>query len=86
MVALSWIQGSSCMWKTFVANHVSQIHEVTNPNQWRYVNTTQNPANVASRGLRFEDLLYFKLWWDGPSYLQMTRVNDRRKNIIPIFQ
>lgn len=36
-ITLAWIRGSSTRWKTFVANRVSQIHELTNTADWYHV-------------------------------------------------
>ena len=37
--------------KIFVANLVQQIRDQTDKRQWHYVETTNNPADDASRGL-----------------------------------
>ena len=34
-----------------------------------YVSTSQNPANLATRGVRTEELIYHNLWWHSPSWL-----------------
>ena len=39
------------------------------PRHWRYVNTKDNPADVASRGMAPGELIDFLLWWNGPSWL-----------------
>ncbi|XP_068207763.1 uncharacterized protein [Palaemon carinicauda] len=38
---------------------------------WRYVNTTTNPVDLASRGLSFSDFLQSSLWFSGPDFLKM---------------
>ena len=40
--------------------------------QWRYVNTSCNPANILSRGIQPKDLLQMKTWWKGPPWLQLS--------------
>ena len=54
---LKYIKDDALRFKTFVANLVFFIREATTLSQWKYVNTSQNPADQASRGLnikRFE--------------------------------
>ncbi len=40
----------------FVANRVQMIREITDTNQWNYVDTAQNPADHDSRGLHATDI------------------------------
>ena len=65
LVVLHWIcsQGT---YKQFVANRVAKIH--AHPEiQWRYVPTSVNPADIASRGGLISSS---ELWWTGPEWLQ----------------
>lgn len=68
-VTLSWIQGSPERWKPFVANRVKKITATMPPESWHYINTKENPADAASRGLTSTQLIEHKLWWQGPSWL-----------------
>ena len=45
MNTLWWIRGHSRCFKPFVANLVGEIQNMTNPEQWRYVPTKDNPAD-----------------------------------------
>ncbi|XP_045187492.2 uncharacterized protein LOC123545211 [Mercenaria mercenaria] len=66
------IHGASRQYKTFEANRVRSIHEITSPNQWRHVPTVNNPADLTSRGsliLEFSDCSF---WWHGPEFLKYT--------------
>ena len=56
-VVLAYNNNEAWRFHVFVANHVQLIRESTNPNQWHYVNTTQNPADHTSRGLHSRHLL-----------------------------
>lgn len=69
-VALSWIQSSPHRWKTFVATRVSRIQELWPPQNFRYVPSASNPADVASRGLLPQKLLECHIWKDGPVWLR----------------
>lgn len=71
-VALSWIGTEPSLLQVFVANRVSKIQSC-NLNDWRYVNTKDNPADLATRGVQPESLLNSTLWWTGPSFL---KIND----------
>ncbi len=49
-VVLGYINNDSRRFKTFVANRVQAIRNHSQPEQWRYVKTCDNPADWASRG------------------------------------
>ncbi|GFV48730.1 integrase catalytic domain-containing protein [Trichonephila clavipes] len=48
MIVLSWIRKESYQLKTFVANRITTIQEMTSSEQWRYVATEDNPADFVS--------------------------------------
>uniref|UniRef100_A0A8D8SX65 Reverse transcriptase domain-containing protein n=1 Tax=Cacopsylla melanoneura TaxID=428564 RepID=A0A8D8SX65_9HEMI len=68
-IVLAWISKLPCKWKTFVANRVSAIQEVLSPDQWKYVKSEDNPADLASRGCSSLELSNAKEWWNGPTWL-----------------
>ncbi|XP_051161138.1 uncharacterized protein LOC127281463 [Leptopilina boulardi] len=68
-IALSWIQTSPHLLKTFVANRVADIHRVSNSNQWRHIRSNDNPADALSRGQLPRDFLNNSQWINGPSWL-----------------
>ncbi len=43
---------------------------MTDPEQWRHVPCTQNPADLATRGLPAEELAEISFWMEGPSFLK----------------
>ena len=65
MNVLYWIKKPSRSFKPFVANRVGELHDKTNPNQWRYINTFQNPADIGTRGASLDELERSELWWNG---------------------
>lgn len=81
-VVLGWLKNESCRLKTFVANRVNQILEITEVQQWRHVRTDQNQADILSRGIAAENLQKNSLWWNGPSWLATDSIVW--KEIIPI--
>lgn len=68
-VVLAWISATPTKWKTFVANRISEIQELTETCQWGHVNSTENPADILSRGTSSLILQNHSLWWNGPSWL-----------------
>jgi len=55
-----------------VANRIAQIRDGSTPSQWRYVDSSSNPADHASRGLSADELLNNKEWIRGPDFLWKT--------------
>ncbi|XP_060605456.1 uncharacterized protein LOC132757974 [Ruditapes philippinarum] len=72
MSVIRYIRNTSSRFRTFVANRLSVIHEGSNPDQWHYVSTKLNPADVASRGIPVDDLL--KHWINAPSFLSQPEL------------
>ena len=68
-----WIQGQSRECNPFITHRVGEIHEFSAPNQWRYVPTDLNPADLGTRGLTVEELASADLWWNGPEFLKKSR-------------
>lgn len=66
---LKYINNENRRFRTFVAYRISVIREATDPVQWQYVHTSQNPADSASRGLTVQKLLNSKTWLTGPEFL-----------------
>ncbi len=66
---LKYIWNKDKRFHTFVANRVTTIREATIPSQWRYVNSKENPADDASRGVRAGDFLQDRRWTEGPKFL-----------------
>lgn len=50
-VALAWITSNPNRWKVFVSNKVIKKNKNVEKDCWKYVNTKDNPADCASRGL-----------------------------------
>ncbi|XP_015377537.1 PREDICTED: uncharacterized protein LOC107171796 [Diuraphis noxia] len=69
-IVLGWINSHPNRLKTYVSNRICQILEITNSQQWHYISTNENPADVLSRGIRPQDLKETLLWWQGPLWLR----------------
>ena len=61
--------GQSRRYKTFVANGILEIHQKSNPQQWRHVTTDFNCADDATRGLHASQLNVNPRWFRGPEFL-----------------
>ena len=68
-IVLQYLKNDKGRFHTFVANRVSQVHEVSDPNQWQHVRSAVNPVDVASRGLTVEGFLKREEWFIGPAFL-----------------
>ncbi|GFW63761.1 integrase catalytic domain-containing protein [Trichonephila clavipes] len=51
-IALAWLNSPANRLKTFVANRVAKVQELTEGFQWNHVPSVLNPADLVSRGLR----------------------------------
>ena len=67
-VVLGYISNESRRFHVFVSNRVQEIQDSTHRNQWRYVDTKQNPADEASRGMKTDELRDSR-WILGPEFL-----------------
>ncbi|UYV69947.1 hypothetical protein LAZ67_7001295 [Cordylochernes scorpioides] len=68
---LAWIRSEAGRYKEFVANRVGEIQEATKGTDWRWVPTSDNPADIATR---FETEISFKptyMWYTGPEFLKI---------------
>ncbi|XP_011859572.1 PREDICTED: uncharacterized protein LOC105557047, partial [Vollenhovia emeryi] len=68
-IVLAWIRGEPHLRKTFVANRLTEIQQMTDQEQWHYVKSEHNPADVISRGISPKQLKDLHLWWHGPEWL-----------------
>ena len=70
MTVIRCIQNTTTRFKTFVANRLSIIQELTDPAQWRHVEGKINPADLASRGFMPTDGDKLRYWLGGPEFLK----------------
>ena len=66
---LKYINNTTARFKTFVANRIGVIRDGSEPSQWRYVETSQNPADFSSRGQPVHKFLQNDMWRHGPNFL-----------------
>ncbi|XP_055585541.1 uncharacterized protein LOC129738386 [Uranotaenia lowii] len=75
MVVLHWIRSPASNWKTFIANRVAEIQQLSHGSNWYHVPGSSNPADLVSRGVSVDQLLSSDLWTKGPSWLQQGEEN-----------
>lgn len=66
---LHWIRNDSRCYKTYVANRLGEIDELTKINEWRYVPTKLNVADIATREI-YDCSVLQNEWLHGPTFLQ----------------
>lgn len=65
-IVLGWIKISPHLLQTYVANRVTFITSHTTCEQWFHVSSSENPADLASRGIFPEQLAEHVSWWAAP--------------------
>ncbi|XP_037955049.1 uncharacterized protein LOC119684956 [Teleopsis dalmanni] len=69
-IALSWIKNENKTKDKFIGTRVREIKQCMPSATWNHVRSEDNPADVASRGLKPEKLAAHSLWWNGPTWLK----------------
>ena len=67
-IVLYWIH-SKKTFPQFVSSRVSQIHNVLPSASWRFCSTNDNPADLLTRGITYDQLQSFLLWLKEPPWL-----------------
>ena len=76
-IVLWYLQSPEKRFQTYVANRVAKILEHTTPTQWRYVPTTENTGDIASRGITARELVNEQRWCNGPAFLYQENIETR---------
>jgi len=69
-IVLAWLTSMKPL-QVYVANRVAQINELSCETQCYHTPTTDNPADLISRGIDVCALLSCQLWWNGPEWLRL---------------
>lgn len=73
-IVLTWLQVDPCRLLPFAKNRIMSINEINLSCSWKYVNSTENPADIISRGCSPSQLLNSSLWWHGPNFLSSNEI------------
>ena len=84
MLNLQYIKKEDKRFKTFVGNRISEIHEQSEPSQWRFVPSKLNPADLASRGAYLSDENEASMWFTGPNFLLLDESEWPATSVSPI--
>ena len=63
-----WIYSGHLSWRPFVANQIQKIRKCSLVQNWRHIDTAENPADLPSRGAKLSNLKENKLWYHGPNF------------------
>ncbi|KAL0970460.1 hypothetical protein UPYG_G00242280 [Umbra pygmaea] len=67
-VVLGYIYNDSKRFFVYVHNRVHRICQTTSPEQWHYIPSDQNPADLATRSVAASQLMD-TMWFKGPDFL-----------------
>lgn len=61
----------------------SVIQSLTEPAQWNHCSGSENPADVATRGISVNKSRENSLWWTGPVWLKQRDINYFKNYLEP---
>ncbi|XP_061167267.1 uncharacterized protein LOC133176120 [Saccostrea echinata] len=86
-VVLDYIKKDTRRFYTYVSNRVARIRHATSPEQWNYVPTHLNPADVATRDVSQDILTAIQIWLKGPEYILKGMETSREEpEIFPLIE
>ena len=90
-IALQWICSAKST-DIFVKNRVKEISTSTQPTDWHYCSTKENPADLLTRGLAIGSMVKNEFWNSGPDWLKrkadvwITSDSLRTKEVDKIYE
>ncbi|XP_056022195.1 uncharacterized protein LOC130055048 [Ostrea edulis] len=67
-IVLGYINNERRRFYVYVSNRVDMIRQSTSPNQWTYISSEENPADIATRSIAAIDITQCA-WIQGPTFL-----------------
>ena len=83
--AIQWIRNDSST-ITYVKNRVADIREMSNNYQIFHVPTTDNPADLVTRGVKVNDLVTNSFWFKGPAWLPFVNLWPSQKDEVVVYE
>merc|ERR1712002_586752 len=80
-VVIKQLRDYTTHFPAFVANRLSQIHAGSTDEEWRYVDTSQNPADLCSRGILAHETEKWAFYHQGPKFLRLPQSEWPKTNI-----
>jgi hypothetical protein len=74
-VVLQWINSDARNYKVFVSHRISEILETTDSKEWKWIPTSQNVADEATKWIKFTEEHLNSRWQCGPSFLVKEEPN-----------
>ena len=68
MITLGYIMNDERRFRVFVANRCQKIRSYTQKHQWNHIESKENPADHASRGLTIDEPNKVDQWLHGPRF------------------
>lgn len=68
-IVLSWLNGSKVM-KQYVQQRIDNITALVPNAEFHFINSSDNAADLLTRGIKAESFLDSSLWMNGPKFLQ----------------
>ncbi|XP_058816694.1 uncharacterized protein LOC131679968 [Topomyia yanbarensis] len=82
-IVLAWLKKHPYQLETFVCNRIAEIQANTSNYTWNYVRSSNNPADIVSRGMLPCELKTNELWWTGSESINSPVVNFEHVSGIP---
>ena len=73
---LQWIHSSHRKQQVFVANRVAEILDTTDVSRWKHVSGINNPADIGTRAITFEELK-ISGWLTGQAWFKRQERNGQ---------
>ena len=80
-IVLGYILNGKRRYRIYVANRKELINTYTKEIQWRYIDTEDNPSDLASRGISPRVAEKVERWFGGPLFLRLS--DDSWKHVSP---
>lgn len=81
-IVLAWINSLS-LFQVYVANRIARINDLTHASQWHHTPTSENPADLISRGVDVDSISTCYIWWHGPKWLSKDKQIWPRNPTLP---